>query len=87
MSPNQNIQTLASLGIYQHQYPYACINKDAMQNEDPSPAFLAGLCVAFLDSYINLLPDNEQISFETCFQEAFTEILKQRHNYTCTPTQ
>lgn len=81
------ITPLALLGTYQEKYPYASLYKDNLSPEDLSPAFLAALCVAFFDSAMSLIPENEQISFEDCFKESFYHILEERHHYSCTPTK
>jgi hypothetical protein len=80
-----NVTPLALVGIYKDSYPCASLYRDNIENEtEMSPALIAALCISLFEAYMHLVPDNEQISFESCFKEAFDIMLNERHRYTST---
>lgn len=81
---DDRLQPLAVVGLYKDEYPCASLYKENLDELDMSPALVAALCVSLFESYMYLVPDNEQISYENCFKEAFDFMLKERHAYTST---
>jgi hypothetical protein len=80
-----DIIPLAMVGLYKDIYPCASLYKTETESGiDMSPVLLAALCISLFESYIYLVPDSEQITFEKCFKDAFTVMLKEKHKYTST---
>ena len=75
---------LAIVGVYKNEYPCATLLKERINDVEITPILVAALCVSLFESYMYLLPDSEQIEFETYFKDAFNVMLTQRHKYTST---
>lgn len=75
---------LAVVGVFKDEYPCASLLKENINDVEITPVLVAALCVSLFESYMYLIPDSEQIEFETYFKDAFNVMLSERHKYTST---
>lgn len=74
-----NYEPLFELGIYGEDPAVKVINEFAV-----CPVALAALTTALFETVMRTLPDDKQIDFEEKFNESFSYLMQERHDYDVT---